>query len=277
MNPTRGTDVDVFGQSFVWALIPGIGVTFEPRRELAIYAGYHRGFSPPRIKDAVSNTGLNLRLEPELSANYELGARVRLRRWLEADTAAFWIEFDNQIIPPSESGGAVSAGGFSTGHSRHIGLETSVTVDPAPFFLPSSVKLPIIVNYTYLPVAMLLEGLFVGNRVPYAPQHMLNAQLRFVHSSGVLLQSSVNLVSAQFTDKDNTQSSSRNGLIGEIPTYVTLDARVAYTWRATGLTFAVTGRNLTDQVYIASRAPQGVQPAGYRQVFAEIEWRWPGP
>jgi Fe(3+) dicitrate transport protein len=276
MNATRGMDVNVFGQSLVWALIPGIGVTFEPRREFTVYGGFHRGFSPPRTKDAVSNAGLNLRLDPELSWNYELGARARLGRWLEADAAAFWIEFDNQIIPPSESGGAVSAGGFNTGHSRHIGLEASLTVDPAQFFLPPSVKLPIIVNYTYLPVAMLLEGLFIGNRVPYAPQHMLNAQLRFMHSSGVLLQTSVNVVSSQFTDKDNTQSASRNGLIGEIPTYVTLDARVAYTWRATGLTFAVSGRNLTDQVYIASRAPQGVQAAGYRQVFAELEWRWPG-
>ncbi|MFO0558071.1 MAG: TonB-dependent receptor [Polyangiales bacterium] len=276
MNATRGMDVNVFGQSLVWALIPGIGVTFEPRREFTVYGGFHRGFSPPRTKDAVSNAGLNLRLDPELSWNYELGARARLGRWLEADAAAFWIEFDNQIIPPSESGGAVSAAGFNTGHSRHIGLEASVTVDPAQFFLPPSVKLPIIVNYTYLPVAMLLEGLFIGNRVPYAPQHMLNAQLRFMHSSGVLLQTSVNLISSQFTDKDNTQSGSRNGLIGEIPTYVTLDARVAYTWRSTGLTFAVSGRNLTDQVYIASRAPQGVQAAGYRQVFAELEWRWPG-
>jgi Fe(3+) dicitrate transport protein len=276
MNATRGMDVNVFGESFVWALIPGIGVTFEPRREFTVYAGFHRGFSPPRTKDAVSNAGLNLRLDPELSWNYELGARARLGRWLEADVAGFWIEFDNQIIPPSESGGAVSAAGFNTGHSRHIGLEAAVTFDPAQFFLPPSVKLPIIVNYTYLPVAMLLEGLFIGNRVPYAPQHMLNAQLRFMHSSGVLLQTSVNLVSSQFTDKDNTQSASRNGLIGEIPMYVTLDARVAYTWRATGLTFAVSGRNLTDQVYVASRAPQGVQAAGYRQVFAELEWRWPG-
>lgn len=275
MNATRGMDVNVFGQSLVWAVIPGVGVTFEPRREWTVYGGFHRGFSPPRTKDAVSNAGLNLRLDPELSWNYELGGRARLGRWLEADVAAFWIEFDNQIIPPSESGGAISANGFNTGHSRHIGLEAAATFDPSQFFLPPSVRLPLIVNYTYLPVAMLLEGLFTGNRVPYAPQHMFNAQLRFVHSSGILMQATMNVVSSQFTDKDNTESASRNGLIGAIPTYVTLDARVAYTWRATGLTFAVSGRNLTDQLYIASRAPQGVQPAGYRQVFAEIEWRWP--
>jgi Fe(3+) dicitrate transport protein len=274
-DPTQGADANVFGQSFVWALIPGIGVTFEPRREVTVYGGFHRGFSPPRTKDAVSNAGLNLRLDPELSWNYELGARLRLNRVLEADVAAFWIEFDNQIVPPSESGGAVSAGGFNTGHSRHVGVEGSVTFDVAPLVLPRSVQLPLTLNYTYLPIAAILGGFYSGNRVPYAPEHMFSAQLRFAHSSGILFQANANVVSAQFTDKDNTLAASRSGLIGEIPTYVTVDTRVAYTWRSTGLTFAVSGRNLTDQVYVASRAPQGVQPAGYRQVFAELEWRWP--
>lgn len=275
MTPSQGMDVDVFGQSFSWALIPGVGVTYEPLRPWTIYAGFHRGYAPPRIKDAVSNTGLNLGLDPELSWNFELGTRLRLQRWLETDVAAFVIEFDNQIIPPSESGGAVSARGFNTGHSRHAGLEASITFDLAQLVLPRSVKLPLTLNYTWLPIAALVEGLWTGNRVPYAPEHMLSAQLRFQHSSGVLVQLNTNVVSSQFADKANTLAPSRNGLIGEIPTYVTVDARLAYYWRATGLTFAVSGRNLTDQVYVASRAPQGVQPAGYRQVFAELEWRWP--
>lgn len=276
MNAQLGMDTNVTGNAFVWALVPGLGVTYEHSQQVSVYAGVHRGFSPPRVKDSISNTGLNLRLDPELSYNYELGGRLRLNRVLDVDIAAFWIEFDNQIIPPSESGGAISADGFNTGHSRHIGLESSITFDVAKLALPRSVALPLTLNYTYLPVAALLEGLFYGNRVPYAPEHMLSAQLRFQHSSGILIQANTNVVSAQFTDKDNTLSASRNGLIGAIPLYVTVDARVAYTWRRTGLMFAVSGRNLTDQVYIASRAPQGVQAAGYRQVFAEIEWRWPG-
>lgn len=273
--PTQGADANVIGNAFSWALIPGLGVTFDATRQLTAYAGFHRGYSPPRTKDSVSNNGLNLQLDPELSWNFELGGRVRLNRWLDVDAAAFWIEFDNQIIPPSESGGAVSAGGFNTGHSRHVGVEASVQFDVAPLVLPSTVKLPLSLSYTWLPVADLIGGLWNGNRVPYAPEHMLSAQLRFVHSSGILVQVNSNLVSRQFTDRDNTVAQSRNALIGEVPTYVTLDARLAYAWRQTGLTFAVAGRNLTDQVYVASRAPQGIQAAGYRQVFAELEWRWP--
>ncbi len=273
--PTMGSNANVLGSTFSWAVIPGLGVSFDATRNVSAYAGFHRGYSPPRTKDAVSTSGLNLQLDPELSWNFELGGRLRLNRWLDVDLAAFWIEFDNQIIPPSESGGAVSAGGFNTGHSRHVGFESAVQFDLAPLVLPSTVKLPLSLSYTWLPVADLVGGLWGGNRVPYAPQHMLSAQLRFAHTSGILAQVNTNVVSAQFTDKDNTVAGSRNGLIGEVPLYVTLDARLAYSWRATGLTFAVAGRNLTDQVYIASRAPQGIQPAGYRQVFAEIEWRWP--
>jgi Fe(3+) dicitrate transport protein len=156
-----------------------------------------------------------------------------------------------------------------------VGDEGSLTFDVAPLVLPQSVQLPLTLNYTYLPIAAILGGFYSGNRVPYAPEHMFSAQLRFAHRSGILFQANANVVSAQFTDKDNTLAASRSGLIGEIPTYVTVDTRVAYTWRSTGITFAVSGRNLTDQVYVASRAPQGLQPAGYRQVFAELEWRWP--
>jgi outer membrane receptor protein involved in Fe transport len=43
------------------------------------------------------------------------------------------------------------------------------------------------------------------------------------------------------------------------------------------MTFYVAGNNLTDQIYIANRAPQGIQPAGFRQVFLGLEWNFPRP
>ena len=44
-----------------------------------------------------------------------------------------------------------------------------------------------------------------------------------------------------------------------------------------GLTFYLSGKNLTNQVYMASRAPQGIQPAGFLQIFGGIEWAWSPP
>lgn len=270
-------DVDVSGRASSAALIPGLGLSYRAAAPLTLFTGVHRGYAPPRTRDAVSPAGANLQLDPELSWNAELGARLRYGRWLNAEAAGFLLEFQNQIVPPSESGGAVSAGGYNTGHSRHAGMEASVTWDltsllrlRAPTF-----ALPLTVNYTWLPVANFVGGLFDANRLPYAPEHLLFAQLRFVHRAGLSAQVSVSYVSRQFADKENTVAQSPNGLVGELPGYLTVDTRVGYTVRATGVTVYVAGRNLTDQVYVANRAPQGIQPAGFRQVFAGLEWSWP--
>jgi Fe(3+) dicitrate transport protein len=289
-NPRVGMDTDTFGRSFSWTLIPGLGVSVNVARPLTLFAGVHRGYAPPRTKDAVSASGQNLQLDAELSWNTELGARLRAGRWLNVEVAGFHMEFLNQIIPPSESGGAVSRTcpigtlmcppDYNTGESRHVGLEASVTFDLEPLLgrPTQTFSLPLTVNYTWLPVAAFVgQGLFSGHRLPYAPEHLLYAQLRFVHRIGLSAQVGVNFVSSQFTDKENTPASSVDGLIGEMPSYVTLDARVGYTLRPTGLTFYVSGRNLTDQVYISNRAPQGIQPAGFRQVFVGLEWTWPRP
>ncbi|MBP6833777.1 MAG: TonB-dependent receptor [Deltaproteobacteria bacterium] len=277
MGQTTFRDVDIFGSSSTAALIPGLGLSYRASTPVTLFAGVHRGYAPPRTKDAVSPAGANLQLDPELSWNTELGLRARLGRWLNAEVAGFHIEFENQIIPPSESGGAVSAGGFNTGHSRHMGVESSVTFDLEALLhrRASTFSLPLTINYTWLPVAAFVGGLFDANRVPYAPEHILYAQLRFVHRMGLSAQVSVSYVASQFADRENTVAQSVDGVVGRLPGYVTIDARVGYTVRAAGVTVYLAGRNLTDQIYISNRAPQGIQPAGFRQVFAGLEWSWP--
>jgi Fe(3+) dicitrate transport protein len=276
MGQRVGRDVDIQGSSSTVALIPGLGVAFDATEALTVFAGFHRGYAPPRTRDAVSPAGANLQLDPELSWNTELGVRARVGRWLRAEVAGFHLEFENQILPPSEAGGGAGSS-FSAGHSRHSGLEASATVDLAGAFGASAIALPLIVNYTWLPNAAFVGGLFDANRLPYAPEHMLSAQLRVTHRVGLSAQLGLTWVSSQFADRENTVFPSADGLVGEIPAYLTLDARVAYTLRRAGTTFYVSGRNLTDQVYIASRAPQGIQPAGFRQVFAGVEWTFSPP
>jgi len=270
-----GRRVDVSGSAFGFALIPGLGISARAAAPLTLYAGVHRGYAPPRSKDAVSPSGQDLQLDPELSWNAELGARLQLGRWLSVESAGFWIEFENQIIPPSEAGGAVAAGGFNAGRSRHIGLEASGMFDVAEVIGSRSLSVPISLGYTYLPAAMFIGGVNDGLRLPYAPQHQINAQYRFSHRIGIEAQLQLTYVGRQLADKENTVYPSADGLVGEIPSYLVLDGRIAYTLRRTGLTAYVAAKNIGNQIYIASRSPSGIQPAGYRQVFFGIEWNWP--
>ncbi|MEZ4392750.1 MAG: TonB-dependent receptor [Polyangiales bacterium] len=279
MGQTTVADVDIRGSAHTLAIIPALGVSVNATRSLSFFAGVHRGYAPPRTKDAVSPSGVNLQLDPELSWNTELGARLRVGRWLNAEVAGFWMEFENQIIPPNEISGGAPATGFNSGLSRHLGLESSVTFDLAPLVQRArqTFTLPLTVNYTWLPNASFVAGLYNGNRLPYAPEHTVYARLRFLHRSGFSAQVGATYVSSQFSDRDNTRFASTDGVVGVLPEYLTVDARVGYAMLSTGLTFFVAGRNLTDQVYIANRAPQGIQPAGFRQVFLGLEWNFPRP
>ena len=269
-----GTDVDARGDTFSWAFIPGLGLSVDATDALSFYGGVHRGYAPPRTKDAVTPTGQNLRLDPELSWNGELGGRLRVGRWLNLDVAGFLIEFENQIIPPIEIAGQVGGATLSSGHSRHAGAEASLTFDLASLLGRRDFSLPVMGSYTWLPMAAFIGGLHDGNRLPYAPEHMLYAQLRFNHRAGPSAQIGITWLSDQAADKENTAVASRDGLVGTIPGYALLDARVGYTYARWGLTAYVAGKNLTGQTQIASRTPAGIQPTGFRQVFGGLEWQF---
>jgi Fe(3+) dicitrate transport protein len=63
------------GETSVDQWIPGIGGTFEAAAGTVVFAGVHRGFSPPGVADIVTAQGGTVDLDAELSWNYELGVR----------------------------------------------------------------------------------------------------------------------------------------------------------------------------------------------------------
>lgn len=260
----------------VFAAIPGLGVSYDLVDGVTLFSGVHRGFAPPRTKDAITNDGDNLRLGPEYSWNYEAGVRGATGEWFWAEGTGFLLDFSNQVIQPSEAGGSIASAEdapelLNGGRSRHYGAELSATVDWATL-LRAGFELPVTATYTWVH-AQFGSGWrddWVGNRLPYAPEHMASGQVRFVHPTGISAQVNANYVSSQFTDAANTQTLTADGLQGRIPGRILLDARTGYTFGDTGFTAYIAGKNLTDERYIASLAPQGIQPGLFRQVFVGV-------
>lgn len=258
----------------VVALIPGLGVSYEVIDELTLFAGLHRGFSPPRTKDAVTTDGDLLELDAEFSLNYEVGTRVHVQDYLAAQVAGFVLDFSNQIIPPSEFGGVVSddAGGLvNAGETTQFGVETDVTFD-AGALAELGFGIPLSVAYTWVNAEFgdSWREEIVGNRLPYAPEHRLSGRLGFEHPLGISAQLSGLYISEQFTDTGNTVEATSDGLAGRIDPYLLIDARVAYNHHPWGVTFYVAGKNLTDEYYVSSRAPRGIQPGAPRQIFGGV-------
>lgn len=258
----------------VVALIPGAGLSYALTDEYTAFAGVHRGFAPPRTKDAVTTDGELLELDAEYSINYEAGVRANIDDWLGGEVSGFVLDFSNQIIPPAEAAGATDPGDgdlVNAGETRHLGVETDVSVDLGRR-ADLGFALPVGVAYTWVHAEFgdAWEEELVGNRIPYAPEHRLSSRIQFEHPLGIGGRIDGYYVSKQYTDPQNTEEGPLDGLSGAIEPHFLLDARIGYTHQPWGATFFVAGKNLTDESYIVSRAPRGIQPGTPRQVFAGV-------
>ncbi|MFW5967246.1 MAG: TonB-dependent receptor family protein, partial [Persicimonas sp.] len=258
-----------------FAPLPGLGVSYDLTNEVTLFGGAHRGWAPPRTKDAVIG-GDTVELEAEHSWNYELGVRSRFDDWAQAELAGFYLDFDNQVIAPNEAGGAVSEGIVNGGESIHMGAEASATVDPARA-ADADFRLPLSANYTYVHAEFGDEGwgaAIRGQTLPYAPEHQLAARAAFEHPLGFDVQLDANYLSEQYTDKVETVDPSVDGLQGEIDARFVLDAQASYLLEPIDTTAFVTVKNVFDEEYIASRSPRGIQPGAPRLLYAGLRYQY---
>ncbi len=269
INKTRvngiPTDVDRRGANDVSVFIPGLGLTFQPAKRLTIFTGIHRGFAPPRVKDAVASSGLAVQLDAELSWNYEVGARYATNNGFSAEMTFFVLDFENQIIPASQSGGATSTL-INAGKTLHRGFELQTGFDFGKLLgLKHSITTDF--RYTNLEAARFENGIYEGNRLPYAPKNLFSFITGYRHPGGLGAQHDLTYVGSQFADNKETYAPSADGEIGLIPSYRIHNLSFDYerSFERFSISPFVTIKNLTNRVYISSRAPQGIQPGLFRQ------------
>ncbi|MEO0606179.1 MAG: TonB-dependent receptor, partial [Myxococcota bacterium] len=109
--------------------LPGVGGKVEIAKRLVLFAGVHRGFSPPRTRDTLDDDGNPVPLDAEVSVNSEVGLRLQGRSWIRAELAAFHLDFRRQVVPPTESTLSEGQQGVNSGQSTHLGGELGLWVD----------------------------------------------------------------------------------------------------------------------------------------------------
>lgn len=274
----------VKGKTELTQLVPGLGVSYSPGARLTLFAGAHRGFAPPRTEDVINNsTGGSVDLDPELSWNYELGMRARPHSSLSLESTFFRMDYENQIVPASLAGGVGST--FTNGgKTLHQGVEVSLAFDTATI-LRRRYNLYLRSAYTFLSAADFSGIRFSsvpgfttvsvsGNRLPYAPEHLLNASIGYTHSNGIDTFLEAVYVGSQFSeDLNRINPITSNGQTGLIPSYTIWNATANYKLERLHTTLFVTAKNLFDRLYVADRArgllpgpPRGVQ-AGFKFEF----------
>jgi len=288
------------GRSSLVQVIPGLGIT-RLAGATTLYAGLHRGFAPPRTEDLISNsTGGVLELDAELSWNAELGARTELGSGIQAELTAFRMAFENQIIPANLAGGS-GATLTSAGRTLHAGAEAMLALAGEGLhqaLAPLSVNLA----YTWLPVARFQGTRFAwigtggsdvegkvygaqnsggtrtkvsvaGNRLPYAPRHLVTAGLTARAGSRVQVGLEGVHIGRQETDAANSAVTVADGQQGPIPAATWWNATASLVVPALRSTVYVSGRNLADRVHLVDRS-RGLLPGMGRTIQVGITTRF---
>lgn len=272
-------DTLIVEDSDVFAVIPGIGINFNLDNRYTFFAGIHRGFAPPRIKDAITSGGVALNLDAELSWNTELGLRMNVSDGIDLELTGYMMNFSNQIIPVSESSGGSGTGLVNGGETRHLGLEAGVRIDfgtmlktDHKFILSSAGTFGSSVYSAdrYISAGSLAVNVN-GNELPYAPSTMVWGALEYVAPMGLSLQISARYTGEQFTNELNTVTASANGETGLMPSFTILDFTGRYFVNSLNSTFYLSVKNLSDERYISSRRPQGIKVGLPRLVSAGVD------
>lgn len=262
----QARDTSVIASDLTFAIIPGAGINYALAENITLFAGVHRGFAPPRVKDALTGEGTSLDLDAELSTNYEIGLRWDQAQIYQFGITGFFMDFENQIIPVSQSSGNVNATGLvNGGRTRHQGLELNGRFDFGKWWqMKDSYILEAALTYvqsTYSADRFVGSELtnVKGNQLPYAPEWLFWGGIGAEWSFGLGFQWNSHFMAGQFTDEINSTIASADGRNGLINSRWVHDLTITYKVPAWNTGFHVAVKNITDERYIASRRPQGIR------------------
>lgn len=294
-NALANGGTSVTGNTTVTQIIPGFGLAYSGLPRTTIFAGVHRGFSPPRVEDVVTNAGGVVDLESELSWNYEIGVRSRPIRGVEIASTFFRNDYENQIVAASIAGGTSFTNG---GETVQQGIEFSSQIDSGAIFrsasnfyfraaytfLPtaefrgtrlSSITSAATLN-TYCPTARRVSTTacsISGLRLPYTPKTQMTSGLGYAHPVGLDIFVENVFIGRQFGDDLNAVNPTLNAQIGAIQAQTYWNATANYRVEKWRTTLFVTAKNIFDRLFIVDRS-RGILPSQGRLIHAGVHIRF---
>jgi Fe(3+) dicitrate transport protein len=271
------------GETDLAVVVPGLGVLYRLDENSVLYAGVHKGFAPPRVEDIIDNTtGGAVDLAAEESVNWELGLRGGVSPGLYLDAAYFRMDFANQIVPQSVAGG-VGSSLTAAGETLHQGFELMVRGSARDAgWVDSGDDLYARLSVTYLMDASFEGARFsgvpgfgavsvAGNRLPYAPEWFWSAAVGYEFGDWLQAEIEAQYTGEMFTDDLNTIPAIPNGQRGLIEDVLVWNATANADIPGTRLGLFVTGRNLTDELYVVDRS-RGILPGNKRSFQAGLTY-----
>ncbi|MEQ8973616.1 MAG: TonB-dependent receptor [Coleofasciculus sp. C1-SOL-03] len=154
------------------AVIPRIGIVYQPIEPISLYANYSRSFTPNLATDADGEP-----LEPEEGEGFEVGIRAEIiENRLSTTLAYFNITKQNVATPDPDDLFASVA----TGEQRSRGVDFDVTGEILPGW-------NVIASYAYIDAEVTEDNAdIVGNRLLGVPEHSASLWTTYEIQSGDL-------------------------------------------------------------------------------------------
>ncbi len=253
-DPERLGENLVISKNNVDVFIPGIGINFYLDAHTNLFAGVHKGFSPPGAQEETM---------PEESISYELGGRYRKESFLLSGVV-FFNNYSNLLgADLAASGGSGSGDLFNAGKVHAKGVELQVSYDLLSSAVIGRFALPVSLVYTFTDATFRNSfkssysewgEVEAGDRMPYIAGNQLAGYISLEHRSF-----NVNL-GGRFIDGMRTRPGK-----GEIPENEKIDSYLLFDLSSNvtvdeGIRLFVNVINLTDKVYVAARRPAGLRP-----------------
>ena len=232
--------------------LPGLGLVYDLTSEWTLLAGVHRGFAPP-------GAGTDEGVDPELSTNYEWGARFN-RGDLRAEVIGFFSDYENTVqncslAVPCPDG--ADSGSYQLGESEIRGIEASIGTQLA---LANNWLVPVVASYTWTDAEITRDSdagdLQAGDNFAYLPENV------FAVTTGIDSGAEwrVNLTAA-YQDEMCVNNACNRGTTDRFDrteSLWVLDAAAHYDF-SEDLTGYLKVDNLMDEQAIINRAPDGAR------------------
>ena len=235
---------------------PVAGLSFEATPALSIYSAFGRGFETPTLNDIAyasvngSVPGLNLKLRPAHSNNYELGIK-HLAGAASFNVSAFRIDTHDELAVLQNSGGrsvfqninATTRTGIEVGGYRP--LSSTLNARVAYTWMRAVVAEPYL-TCTAVPCAQPTTPVASGSRLPAVPQHSFYSALSWQPAHAGLTLSAELIGRAQIYANDTNTAAASGYWLGNLS--------LALEQQRSGWHFSEFARidNLADRRYVGS-------------------------
>ncbi len=266
----------------------GLGSSYKASKDTEVYFNVAKNYKAINFNDLyINNTNIQIdsNLTDEHGFNFDLGMRGDIGQWVEYDISLFLLLYNNRIGYARKTYGEDAPGPLqytsyrlktNIANSTTAGLESFVSLNAHKFFTKKSDRiLRFFINFSYQNGKYIdAQDVSVDKKnIELVPDLTFRSGIQFGYNklSGSIMYS---YTGKQFSDAQNSVSSSQNSLDGIIPSYHVTDFSLKYEFPKSWI--VETGiNNILDTSYFTRRAAgypgPGIIPSPSRNFYLSLE------